>query len=644
MTVSETTSPKQGVRPGFAPSPPKGRRTLWPAALLAVLLAIFIALRFAQPIEDGDLFWHMLYGSQMVSHHSLAVDHSQFSWMPASNRTAYVAWTGELLFLVLWKTLGISGIFLLRYATVLAVAGLLALYARRCSLLARPEIWLVILVTVLTSIVATLPKPEMLSLVLWNALVFTWFQLQFAHDEGRPLRLWIYAAPAITLLWVNTHGGFVLAAPFIVLTAVYSFYTLPKRESLHAAAAGALCAIATVINPYGIRYPLQLLAEALGVTRRPDFDWNSAFQPTSGAAGTYYHLPEFLIWMTLALAAVAYFHRRRGRAIVWILFLAYVPLYLRYVRSTFLLPAIFGYGVLYLARRSPGFSAKPRRLSTAFRAAATAAFFLFFSSRALYAEFCHPQAQAWMGFGIAYSQPVDEAEYLAHTNLGKNLYNTYNMGGYLLWRLYPRNLVMVDARSFPYTDWFDELHQFSTSRYQDEFARFLHDHPADAAVVDFQQGSVWRNFLNTPGWRPVFYGPAAAVFARTANTAPIRAAASLDHLRNAETAAAVFDFATGVADYSTAWRIQSQLEGPLRPLAPPETLARIRSYHAAHDSLLAGDYERAWTRFNEAFRRHSIDGRDQPAMYLLHALHVLPPGDPRAASLRDGIARLERAQ
>src|SRR6185437_5196248 len=167
MTVSETTSSKQELRPGPAPSLWMGGKTLWPAALLGLLLVIFIALRFAQPIEDGDLFWHMLYGSQMVSHHSLTVDHSQFSWMPASNRTAYVAWTGELLFLALWKTLGIAGIFLLRYAAVLAVAALFALYARRCGLLARPETWLVILVTVLTSIVATLPKPEMLSLVLW---------------------------------------------------------------------------------------------------------------------------------------------------------------------------------------------------------------------------------------------------------------------------------------------------------------------------------------------------------------------------------------------------------------------------------------------------------------------------------------------
>src|ERR1017187_2731933 len=107
------TDPISHITPMMAPNPkndvisrPIALSLLMPsptrlATILAALLLAFIALRFAQPIEDGDLFWHMLYGSQILAHHSLTVDHSQFSWMPASNQTAYVAWTGELLFLAL---------------------------------------------------------------------------------------------------------------------------------------------------------------------------------------------------------------------------------------------------------------------------------------------------------------------------------------------------------------------------------------------------------------------------------------------------------------------------------------------------------------------------------------------------------------
>jgi hypothetical protein len=96
-------------------------------------------LRFAQPIQDGDIFWHMVYGSQMVDHGTLRVDHSPFSWMPASNELIYCAWTGELLFLAVWKAFGLAGLFALRYAAVLAVLSLLIIFARRQGLLARPE-------------------------------------------------------------------------------------------------------------------------------------------------------------------------------------------------------------------------------------------------------------------------------------------------------------------------------------------------------------------------------------------------------------------------------------------------------------------------------------------------------------------------
>jgi len=103
---------------------PDRRARPWTAWALGGLLIFIVAFRFAQPIEDGDIFWHMAYGSQMADHHTLRVDHSLYSWMPASNQTVYCAWTGELLFLAAWKVLGLAGLFALRYAGVLSMVGM----------------------------------------------------------------------------------------------------------------------------------------------------------------------------------------------------------------------------------------------------------------------------------------------------------------------------------------------------------------------------------------------------------------------------------------------------------------------------------------------------------------------------------------
>jgi hypothetical protein len=604
--------------------------------VLGGLLLLVVACRFAQPIQDGDIFWHMAYGSQMVEHGTLRVDHSLYSWMPASNDLIYCAWTGELLFLAVWKAFGLAGLFALRYAAVLAAPALLGIYARRQGLLARPETWLILLVTVLASVVATLPKPEMLSLVLWNGLVFCWFNLLNARERGRSPLPWIYAMPAIVLVWVNTHGAFILAAPFLIMVTVAAFFLLPRREAWHTAAALALCGLATAVNPYGPRYPLQLMAETLGRTGRPDIAWNNAFQPTLGAAGQYLHLPEFLVWMALGTLAACWLGGRRW-GVVAALFLAYTPLYLLYVRSTFLLPAIFGYGFLYLVRDYFDRGARLPRLT----AALACVLFLFFGGRAVLQARQRPESGAWMGFGIGYSQPVDEAEFLARGNYGARIYNTYNAGGYLIWRLFPRYQVMVDARSFPYVAWFDELKQFMRTRDAKEFQAFLERHPGDIAVADFQEDGVWRSFLKMPNWRPVFYGASAAVFVHRGQfQSRVEAAASLQRLRNGSDGARIFDFAIAVGDYRTAWSLLDQMEGPLRRQVKTADLDRMILYRAGHVALRIGDYSRAWECFELSFRHHPCEGHDETLLLILRALLKAGPGDPRAVALRAGLLQL----
>ena len=594
----------------------------------AILLLGFVALRFAEPIGDGDLFWQMQYGSQMLANGTLRTDHSLYSWMPASNTVIYCAWTGELLFLGLWKAFGMAGIFAARYAAILTVTGLLVLHARRCGMLVRPVTWLVIMITLLGSVVATLPKPEMLSLVLWNALMFCWFGA-LRSSNRLP---WIYALPAIMLIWVNTHGGFLLAAPFLAINMVAGFFLFPRREALHLAIATGLCAIATVVNPYGIHYPMQLLAFVLGGEAHPDFARNNAFQPTWGPAGMYFHLPELLAWMALGMLAVLW-HRSRERWALAVLFAAYVPLYLMYVRSTFLLPAIFAYAVIYLARGE-----QRAHVSLTVLAALV---FLFLGGRALYQAAEYPTPGSWMGFGISDLQPVNEAEFLAQHHFGPRIYNTYNAGGYLLWRLFPRDRVMVDARSFPYTGWYDEVVQFTRANDSAQFRAFLTRHPANVALVDFQDDMSWRFFLATPGWRPAYYGPSAAVFV-PANMAlgPVQAAPALARLRNGNTATKVFYFAIAVGDYQTAWRVLEQMQGPLRGQVAKYDLQFARNYRKGYLALRAHDYQSAWSDLNRAFEHRSISGQDNTLLMLLQARLRVDPASVQAATLEAGLDHL----
>jgi len=327
-------------------------------------------------------------------------------------------------------------------------------------------------------------------------------------------------------------------------------------------------------------------------------------------------------------------NRRRSILIATVLFLAYVPLDMLYVRSTFLLPAVFGYGFLLIARgiRWP-----------AWTGAVAAAVFVAFSVRTVYEARYRPAVDSWMGFGISYFQPVEEAAFLRRSNFGPRIYNTFNAGGYLLWNLYPRYKVMADSRSFPYLGWFDELIRFQRTQNPREFEDFLVHHPADVAVLDFQEDGTWRSFLRMPGWQPAFYGPSAAVFVPvSAATGPVQASPLLTHLRNGAAGVKVFEFAVAVADYRTAWNVLGQMEGPLRGQVDAPTLAALRSYREGHAALRAGDYRRAYDDFELSFRHRVISAPDNNILLVLQALLKSEAAGrtEKLSVLRTGLARL----
>jgi hypothetical protein len=640
--------------------------------VFAVLLLAVVAVRFAQPIEDGDIFWHMAYGQQMLDHGTLIPDHALYSWMPASNATIYCTWLADFFFLGVWKAFGLTGLFASRYAAVLVVVGLLAFYARRCGLLARIETWLAMLVTVLASVVATYPKPEMLSLVLWNVLVFCFFQALLAMQEAKEasapddlissIRRWIYAVPAVMLGWVNVHGGFVLAAPFLAITLLGAWVMLGnspegQKQAREISIAWVSCGAAAFATPYGWRYPQELLHFVLTGANSPDVAWNNAFQPTLSAAGYFFHLPEMLGWMAagMLLAGLLFIGawRKRGRhgaapaVLCAVLFLAYVPLYLAYVRGTFLLPAIFGYSFLFLMKDIPAPTLFKRANLPRLTSIAAALFFVFLGARAVWQADTRPGVDTWMGFGIGYSQPVEEAGYLDRHHFGSRIYNTYNAGGYLLWSLYPHYKVMVDARSFPYLDWFNELYTFTRTDDPKAFREFMQRHPGDVALVDFQEDQVWRSFLNMTGWRPVFFGPSAAVFTKAdAVSGPVEAAGSLSHLRNGPAGMKVFEFAEAVGDYHTAWNVLDQLEGSLRAQVDPGALVAAEEYRRAHAALRAGRYAESYDRFERALDHRLITNNDNTILFLLTAerkLELTGQMD-KAPAIRAGLARLAASE
>ena len=123
------------------------RDRVYKTGLGVMLMALFavILVRYAEPILDGDVFWHLAYAQQMLEHHTLVPNPTLYSWTPVNNQLIYCAWLSELALLGIWKVFGLSGLFVMRYLVIAAIAGFFWSTIRRAQFNVSPAALLVIL-------------------------------------------------------------------------------------------------------------------------------------------------------------------------------------------------------------------------------------------------------------------------------------------------------------------------------------------------------------------------------------------------------------------------------------------------------------------------------------------------------------------
>jgi hypothetical protein len=626
----------------------------WSALLLVIALAA-VAIQYAGPVRDGDLFFHLAYGRYFLEHHTLIPDHTAFSWTPTDGSTQYCAWIPEIFFYLVHQAGGLTPLFAFTYLCILILVASVLWLAWRMQVIRHPLVGFLALLGALMSDSAAYSKPEIFSYVFMVAVTALWFRIK---TGGEMAWRWGYLFPVVMLLWINSHGGFIFGAFFLGLMfagETLNRYAspsqaLPARVWRHLLYALLLSGLTVFITPYFWKYPLHLANLAGGGVE----DWRmvraylSIFDPR---VRHLFYAPYFAI---VALIFLLLLWRRVSlKRIDWALLLtnagmAYV--YTRYLRSTYYWVPVFAPSAVFLLARKQGpfWPRRPRWAPTAL-AAGIACCALLLASRAGYQSICRPTASRWCGFGISYQNPVEEAEFI-RTHLAQyRLGNDYGGGGYLLWRLHPQTKVMIDPRSFPYRAWLARYQRFASGQ---EIPQFVADFPADVWCLSLAYERVTAWFLRQPDWKLAFYGPSAAVFVRAGIALPEmaeRAGEGIARLASASQALYVFRFAMALGDWPVALRILARMQEHFPcPVARRQTAAMADLY-AGTRAFYGEDYATA-ARHLEACRAGGVISdtnlllntyyrmtttawvrKDEPGAYdAARAALAVDPGDPVA--------------
>jgi hypothetical protein len=429
-------------------------------ALLSVLAFTPLSVRL---LGDAGTGWHIRTGQQILSTHAIPRVDSFSSTMAGKPWFAW-EWLYDVVVGKLEAWLGLNGVVWLTAVVIAAVFGwtFRILIARGTNILVA---FVLVLLAMSSSMIHFLARPHVVS---W-LFTLAWFWIldsaerESSFGTGRR-ELWVL--PLLMLLWVNVHGGFLVG---FVLLGVYLFGAVWKwcrtrsgriEEQLQRISAwkrargllwiGLLSMVASLVNPYGWTLYRHVYAY---LSNRFLMDHIDEFQSPNfhGVAQKCFLV---LLLITVAVLAV------RGRELrvsqgLTVLFAIYAGLYAsrNIPVSSILLVMVVG-PLLPATGFAEGFF---RRMSTVeaglrdhlWPILATVVTLLIavnggrLGSSVLMAAHFDPKRM-----------PVEAVNYLESHGVEGPVLSPDYWGGYLIYRLYPKTLVVVDDRHDLYGDSF----------------------------------------------------------------------------------------------------------------------------------------------------------------------------------------------
>lgn len=600
---------------------------------LAFLALSTVILRGAEPLNDGDIWFHIAYGRYLLENHTLIPDHSVFSWTPATNGIIYCAWFSEIIFYLLYEAGGLPMLYAFRYLVIGMFIVLAVSLLKRSRLALSPVTMLILMTGILMSYAGLRIKAELFSFLFMTVFVWTWFTI-----KARPDKNWIllYFFPAILFLWANSHGGFILGLVFLAFMGVGELLNyiagssrlLTPRFRKHLFIALCLCFLSIFLTPYGLQYIAQLgndlilNPEEFKNHMKTIAEYQSIFFPQA----SHFHFKDYLVVAAMIFSSLAAIQFKKNK-IDWAILLVnigFILLYIKYIRATYFWGIIFVFSSFFIIReisqsRSKEYTENFARLSVSCLAGIIV---IFFGLRAHFQAFTMPS----IGFNQDYIIPAAETEYVRKNCPGLVIGNDYYCGSYLLWSLWPTRKVFIDARYFPYKQWYHEYYEFAWSPDKKLDDLFLSKYRADIWILAYDT-PVLNYFVSSPDWRLVYYGSSACVFISRSIPFDQRTHLVSDSVYNTGIyhAYKILKFAASIGDSDVATRIARAMK--------PNPICELQKEFAINAKIYAGsrlsengrNYE-AIEIFNDALdisSRFKITGvlsgkRDNKDITLLH--------------------------
>ncbi|MBI4096896.1 MAG: hypothetical protein HY428_00580 [Candidatus Levybacteria bacterium] len=466
---------------------------------LLVLVFLLLFVGYFHPITaiTQDLGRHLLLG-KMIAQTGQIPKTNLFSYTYPDFPFINTHYLSEIIFSALSSAFGFTGLLVVMTLLMLIAYGLLVSTGYR---LIRHTVLIAIASMLNLPILfeRTDLRPEIFSFLLTAIFIVVLYRYR---EKFTAL---VFLLVPLELLWVNMHIYFIIGILIVGLFVIDVIIT--HRHALSSKYTSILvivfCAtlLVTLINPNGLQgaiYPFHVL-QNYGYTIEENQSMflleSLGFQKLSFP---YFKITVFLLFLSLFLTL------KRSRRIDWLLAIVFTYLALSAVRNfplfvfATLIPFMYSFSLLYEKLNKTRMLANKRFKSLA---VILVMGILLLQIKVIVAK---------KGVGLhEVTGAKNGVTFFEENNLRGPLFNNFDIGGYLIYRLYPKERVFVDGRPEAYPkDFFQNTY---IPMQQDEvvFAKQDKKYHFNTIFFSHTDQTPWadaflKRIVNTPLWRVVY--------------------------------------------------------------------------------------------------------------------------------------------
>lgn len=478
--------------------------------LLVLSFLAFIVILTIFPIEDGDIWHHLAYGRWMVEHNFKTSPVNPFVWSQNLRETNY-EWASEIVVFLLQKQWGVNSITIIKSIFISAYFLILLFTASKMNV----SLWISIPILTVGILASAERFFERFENIGYFFLVLE-LSIFYLYQKVR-INL-LYFLPLIFLIWIHTHGSFMIGLVILWIFAGLNVLEMRKKTLIVVIITG-ICTLAILTHPSRLDIFRQMLNFIPGFKTETSFLISKTYEfqpPFSPQFRNFVFVRIFggiiLIYWLLFIYGVL---KEKGSWFGFLCLLIGSLLGLSSVRHINLF-IILGFLPVVSTLNNPSTAlrtstkGKLNNLNNTAEGLAKLILILVFTlASVMIVRNGYKLGTTYRRFGLGTNPitPTGVVKFLDENNIKGNLLNQLEIGSDLAWLAFPKQKVFIDGFGF-YPEWFFKEY-LSMSESIEKMREILDKYKIDYVLTLYPENTSGKSvpdYLSiSPEWALVYW-------------------------------------------------------------------------------------------------------------------------------------------